>query len=175
LRSILDADPTLVEEGEGGEIKRLVLDGEVCVMVPSESTDSRIADDGTGASALWENDGLVEDFTSAVSAVKRHATMDNPLYFVFDLLSWAEVYALGGLSGDGLGKTFGDRAEDVRQLAEWFRSEIKEKIGEEPKVWALVQWQMQPGDEDAMVERASQEGWEGLIFRADVPYKGKRS
>lgn len=174
LRTILDQDPVLVEQQDEGVIKRLVLDGEVCVMVKAGSQPVRISDDGTGASALWENDGLVEDFASAVSMVKRHATMENPMYFLFDTLSWAEVHAQKALPDQGLGNTFGKRAEITRELTEWLRAKMMME-SKEPKVRALVQWPMKPGDVDGMMERAMNEGWEGLIFRADVPYKGTRS
>lgn len=175
LRKILDEDTAVVEEREDGLVRRFVLDGEVCVMVPAGDQPVRISDDGTGATALWENDGLVEDFTDAVSMVKRNATMDKPLYFLFDSLSWAETNAQKALPDEGLGKTFGQRAEVTKAMTEWLRQEIKDKTGEEPKVRALRQWPIRPGDIDGMVERSMNEGWEGLIFRADAPYKGTRS
>lgn len=177
LRELLDRDPMFIEEHDDGTVKRLVLDGEVCSMVPA-THPVRMGDDGTGASALWENDGLTEDFASAVSLVKRHATMEQPMYFIFDVCPWIEVYEgeARGKDGEGLGKTFGERVDDTKRLCEWLRSEVRRnRPGEEPKIRALVQWPIDVGDVDAMVERAAAEGWEGLIFRADTPYKGKRS
>ena len=176
LRPLLDRDPMVIEQRDDGVVKRLVLDGEVCSMVPA-THPVRMGDDGTGASALWQNDGFTEDFASAVSMVKRHATMERPMYFVFDVCPWIEVYEgeARGCDGEGLGKTFGERVEDTKGVCEWLRRQVGEKGQGEPRVRALVQWPIELGDVDGMVERAAAEGWEGLIFRADAPYKGKRS
>ena len=176
MRSLLLAEPEIIEDFPDGFIKRLVLDGEVCHMVPAQGRTVRIGDDGTGASALWEDDGLVEDFQTAVSMVRRNATMEHPLYFVFDVLSWAEV-ALGGPStATGLGKRFGERVEDTTALVGWLRDAIAGAQGGEPRVRAMIQREVKSKeDTDAMVQRAMDEGWEGLIFRMDKPYKGKRS
>lgn len=42
----------------------------------------------------------------------------------------------------------------------------------------LVQWEVKGEQQEGvqgMVHRAADEGWEGLTFRADKPYKGARS
>lgn len=179
LRELLDRDPVIVAETDDGDVvKRLVLDGEICVMMPTQHAtrgQARVSDDGTGASAIWQDDGLVEDFTQAVSLIKRSGQMDNPVYFVFDMISWAEAGTAGAVDAPGLGRTFGERIPETQALVGWLREEIKSETSSEPKIRTLVQWPMEAGDAEAMVERAVREGWEGLIFRADAPYKGKRS
>jgi DNA ligase-1 len=176
MRGLLQNEPEIIEEREDGVVKRLVLDGEVCHMIPSQGQTIRVGDDGTGASALWEDDGLVEDFQQAVSMVRRNETMDRPLYFVFDVLNWVEVASGGPVDSPGLGKSFRQRVEDTKELVGWLRDRIAKNEGEEPRVRAMIQREVKgKEDADAMVKWAMDEGWEGLIFRMDKPYKGRRS
>ena len=176
LREMLDRDLQIIQDLPGDNlVKRLVLDGEVCHMVPASSVSQpRVGDDGTGASALWEDEGLVESFNDAVSMVRRHETMERPVYFLFDTLPWVEVDSTKAQDGHGLGQTFGQRAKETKAIADWLREKAKE-AGQESRVRALVQWPVKPEEIDAMVERAAEESWEGLIFRADKPYEGKRT
>ena len=164
-------------------VKRLVLDGEVCVMRPmtdleNEERRTRLSSSGTvGASALWEkNDHLVEDFPSTVSAIRKAGSIPHPRYFLFDILSWAEVDAKDSAAQPGLGKTFGQRIPELKELAEFLNEELAKQSVEEQMVRALVQWEVGGVEEvEGMVQRAADEGWEGLILRADKPYKGSRT
>lgn len=103
LREWLERDPEAVRTQRDGIVKRLVLDGEVCVMRPRSAEEMQWSakrhDDGTGAAALWvEEDGLVEDFSATTSEIRRmNHTIEHPAYFLFDVLSWGEVSANGAL------------------------------------------------------------------------------
>jgi DNA ligase-1 len=182
-REWLDRDPVTFEERDEGVVKRLVLDGEVCVMRPmtdleNEERRTRLSSSGTvGASALWEkNDHLVEDFPSTVSAIRKAGSIPHPRYFLFDILSWAEVDAKDSAAQPGLGKTFGQRIPELKELAEFLNEELAKQSVEEQMVRALVQWEVGGVEEvEGMVQRAADEGWEGLILRADKPYKGSRT
>ena len=182
LREWLDRDPQVVEQREGGTVKRLVLDGEVCVMRDTQPVigPNRVASSGTeqsGASALWEaNDDLVEDFPATVSAIRSAGSIPHPRYFIFDILSWAEVMAKRAVDEPGLGKTFGQRVPDGKALVRFLDGELEKQGVGEKMVRALVQWEVgEVAEVEKMVERAAKEGWEGLILRADKPYKGSRT
>lgn len=175
LRELLARDPVVLEEQPGGHVKRLVLDGEVCVMRPMTSEERALReqkDDGcTAAQDLWLNDGLTEDFQATVSRIKRrNQVIPHPAYFVFDVLSAAEFAAQGAVASPGLGLTFGKRIRDIEAMGSFWAQD------EHPLIRVLVQREvMTREDLDGMVQRASDEGWEGIMLRADTPYKGKRS
>ncbi|RSH93601.1 hypothetical protein EHS25_006246 [Saitozyma podzolica] len=163
LRELLERDPATIRTQHDGPIKRLVLDGEVCVMRSRSAEEmQRMAkrhDDGTGAAALMNH------------------TIEHPAYFLFDVLSWGEVSAKGALPRP-LGRTFGERIEDLKQLTQWLDAELERQGVKERFARMLVQWEVMGEQQDGvqgMVHRAADKGWEGLIFRADRPYKGTRS
>lgn len=209
LREWLDRDPITLESGSDGEIKRLVLDGEICVMrqasqvsTSSERPNPLMAsshaplmpsklreDDGTGSGEQWSTQGLTEDFASTVSEIRRGGSYQiaHPVYFLFDIIPYAEFNAhksltahetaLGANGKSGLGRAFSQRIDDMRVLGDFLAShrgdDERGKI-----VGPLAQWPLTTDESDEvekMVERAVQEGWEGLIFRADKGYKGTRS
>lgn len=170
LREWLERDAESVSEDRDEKIKRLVLDGEICVM--REKQDGRPStlrpDDGTGAGAIWTDDNLEEDFTSTVSEIRRGPpfTIAHPVYFIFDII---DSTSFGSGSGPSV---FSHRVQDMEELGEWLASlPEKEKV-----LRPLAQWKVTDlKDIEGMVQRAAEEGWEGLVFRADKPYKGKRS
>ncbi|GFZ50295.1 hypothetical protein JCM24511_08051 [Saitozyma sp. JCM 24511] len=183
LREWLERDPEAVRTQRDGIVKRLVLDGEVCVMRPRSAEEmQRMAkrhDDGTGAAALWvEEDGLVEDFSATTSEIRRmNHTIEHPAYFLFDVLSWGEVSAKGALPRP-LGRGFGQRIADMKEITQWLDAELERRGVKERFTRMLVQWEVKGEQQEGvqgMVHRAADEGWEGLIFRADKPYKGARS
>jgi DNA ligase-1 len=183
LREWLERDPEEVRTQHDGVVKRLVLDGEVCVMRPRSAEEMRRVakrhDDGIGAAALWvEEDGLVEDFPATTSEIRRmNHTIEHPAYFLFDVLSWGEVSAKGALPPP-LGRTFGERIADLKQLTQWLDADLERQHVKERFTRMLVQWEVKGEQQEGvqgMVHRAADEGWEGLIFRADKPYKGTRS
>jgi DNA ligase-1 len=184
LREMLEKDIELVEdlEQKGRTIKRLVLDGEVCVMVPSptapahapQSSGTDSDDEHDSFTQLWSDTGLVEDFPATVSEIRRqHHTIARPAYYLFDLLSYAEFAANTSLPRiPGLGKTFSVRMTDLQNLCAWLSNEGQ---GDASIIKALKQ-QVVTKEEDVegMVETAARSGWEGLVLRADKGYVGKR-
>ncbi|OCF61681.1 hypothetical protein L486_01339 [Kwoniella mangroviensis CBS 10435] len=182
LRSWLDVDPLIVETRPEGVIKRLVLDGEVCVMrpkTPEESHAAQARDDGSLADTMWiANDNYTEDFQSTVSLMRRSgATIQHLSYFIFDVLSYSELNAKKSLPAqEGLGKRFGKRIEDIRSLGKWLNGHLDDLGVKEKMVRDLKQIKVGDAKEvEEMVERAAREGWEGIILRKDEEYKGKRS
>ena len=132
-----------------------------------ESSDKR-SDEGTGAGAIWSDDNLEEDFTSTVSEIRRMPPHEifHPVYYIFDVLPY-DLFA----AGNGLSK-FSERVQEIRHIGDWLAApENEQKI-----LRPLAQWEIkEPSEIDGMVARAAEEGWEGLVFRADKPYKGSRS
>lgn len=168
LGEILERGAIIQENGEGS-VKRLVIDGEVCVMreKAAESLEKR-PDEGTGAGAIWSDDNLEEDFTSTVSEIRRMAPYQiaHPVYYIFDILPYSLFDA-----AKGPGK-FGKRVQDIRALGDWLATQSDNGKVLRP----LAQWEIKDASEiDEMVARAAEEGWEGLVLRADKPYKGSRS
>ncbi|WWC73387.1 uncharacterized protein I206_107354 [Kwoniella pini CBS 10737] len=181
LRKWLDVDPLLVEERPDGVVKRLILDGEVCVMRPKTSEElatSQARDDGSVADSMWiANDPFVEDFSSTVSQMRRSDTINHPSYFLFDVLSYSELNAKTSLQGhEGLGKKFGARLRDIKFVGAWLSDCLDEKGVKEKMFKDLKQIKVAGvADVEVMVDRAAREGWEGIILRKDEGYKGKRS
>ncbi|WVW86558.1 hypothetical protein I302_108608 [Kwoniella bestiolae CBS 10118] len=182
LRQWLDIDPLIVETRPEGVIKRLVLDGEVCVMRPKTPEELNVAqarDDGSLADGMWiANDAYTEDFQSTISLMKRsNTTIQHLSYFIFDVLSYSELNAKKSLGGmKGLGKKFGKRIEDIRVLGKWLNGYLDEVGVKEKMVKDLKQIKVEDTKQvEEMVERAAREGWEGIILRKDEGYKGKRS
>jgi DNA ligase-1 len=160
----------VIGEDDEGLIKRLVFDGEVCVMREKTGPGSsgKRPDEGTGAGAIWSDDNLEEDFTSTVSEIRRMAPYEisHPVYYIFDILPY-DLFA----AGKGPSK-FSERVQDIRDLGDWLAAQENEQKILRP----LAQWEIKdPSEIDGMVARAADEGWEGLVLRADKPYKGSRS
>ncbi|KAL1409454.1 hypothetical protein Q8F55_003437 [Vanrija albida] len=161
----------------GGVVTRLVLDGEVCVMrrmtsdEMSATTRAGPGDTGALADELWDDIGLVEDFNRTVSQIKRvDQPIEHPRFYLFDALPWGEV-----LAGKGR-RAFSERVPAFQGLAAGLAKVLEARGVLSPLVRALQQTEVTSADEvSGMVERAAREGWEGLMFRADKPYKGKRS
>jgi len=160
----------VIGEDDDGLIKRLVFDGEVCVM--RDKTGARPSetqpDEGTGAGAIWSDDNLEEDFASTVSDIRRMPPyqISHPVYYIFDVLPY-DLFA----TGKGPSQ-FSERVQIIRDLRDWLAAQEHEQKTLRP----LAQWEIKdPSEIDGMVARAAEEGWEGLVFRADKPYKGSRS
>jgi DNA ligase-1 len=164
----LMGDGSIIESTEEGVVKRVVLDGEVCVMREKKSQSGKRIDEETAAGTIWSDSDLEEDFASTVSEIRRGPpfTIPHPVYFLFDILPFGLFDNAKGAS------TFGKRVADIRNLGDWLATqETGEKI-----LRPLAQWEVEDGsDIDSMVARAAEEGWEGLVLRADKPYKGSRS
>ncbi|OCF31247.1 hypothetical protein I316_07033 [Kwoniella heveanensis BCC8398] len=219
LKQWLYADPLMVVPREGGVVKRLILDGEVCVMRPKSEAEKEAIqprDDGTvvtpmdsgeqeqpgtrtpsRADEIWlADDPFVEDFASTVSLMRRTDTIQHLSYFIFDVLSYTQINSKGGavpsrmtsnsnsaLKGEerkedvaALNPTFGARIKNIRHLVSWLNDELVRRGVKEKIVKDLKQVKIGSVHEvEGMVSRAAEEGWEGLVFRKDDIYKGKRS
>ncbi|KAI9631724.1 uncharacterized protein MKK02DRAFT_21481 [Dioszegia hungarica] len=177
LREWLDSDPLAVsaaEEVDGvpGHMKRLVLDGEVCVMRPRTVSDTAPA--SSSSHPLWSGDSnLVEDFAATVSEIKRGKhTIENPGYHLFDILSWSEFHGTAKAPGRNM---FSQRIQELKELGTWLSGEL-EREGVQNGLKVLEQVQVGGVEEvEGMVQTAAERGWEGLVLRADRPYKGSRS
>lgn len=102
-----------------------------------------------------------EDFLATVSQIRRQATMEQPTYLVFDALTWGEFSSASGT------RLLCDRLSDLDAVASAVSS---------PLVRAIEQARVRDDAHLAtLVAEAAERGWEGLILRADVGYRGKRS
>ncbi|GMK54919.1 hypothetical protein CspeluHIS016_0115050 [Cutaneotrichosporon spelunceum] len=148
--------------------RRLVLDGEVCVMRPLTQDEAARVDHGT-AGPLWEDNGLTEDFRATVSQVKKkYDVVPFPAYFLFDVLLWSEFAGEPAVKG----QSFAERQRDVQDLGSWLARNQERRGLIRPLLQQVVESREQLDD---MGERAAREGWEGLVLRKDAKYKGSRS
>lgn len=181
LRHYVERDPMDISRDANGAVKRLVLDGEVCVMVPKEDQKAtpRLSDRGliTPADQLWEDNGLTEDFSASVSGLTKNTTLEEPAYYAFDLLNWSEVVNRGPARGDDrIGLTFGERIPELQALVLWLTQELRDRAEKVVRITALNQLEIKATEMDeTILGRAMDDGWEGLIFRADKPYVGTRT
>lgn len=109
-----------------------------------------------GELCIVDEDGN-EDFTSIVKEIRRKDhTIENPKYKIFDILTLEEF-------DSGVSKTsFSDRLKRLDINTPY--CETVEQI----KIESTAHLQK-------MTDDAVDAGWEGLIIRKDVEYKGKRS
>ena len=116
-----------------------------------------------GELCLVDEDGN-EDFQGIMKQLKKKDhTIPNPSYKIFDLITHDEFYSKKGES---------NRPYSIR-LADLIGTM---KFNECPCLTVLDQEQIK--NDDHFAEWASQstkQKWEGLMLRADEPYKGKRS
>ncbi|WVQ75274.1 hypothetical protein IAR50_004887 [Cryptococcus sp. DSM 104548] len=185
LSELLAYDLEAIPHPSGtGTVKRLVLDGEVCVMRRRTEEELRIGagtkrDDGSLADGMWDaQDPWTENFPSTVSQVRKSDDIEHLSYFLFDVLPWCEVHEKGALPGLGLSQTFSQRAQVLQDLTMWLNTHLEQQgVGKEGRmVKELRQVKVEKaGDVEEMVSRAAEEGWEGLVLRKDVLYKGVRS
>ena len=118
-------------------LKNMVLDGEICMT--DENGD--------------------EDFQSIIKEIKRKDhTIDNPHYFVFDMLTLKEF------SNQVSDTTLSYRLEQAKILIkdDKYVSLLNQKLGSDQVL-------------EIMMEESKNGGWEGLMLRKDDTYKGKRS
>lgn len=122
------------------KLSNTVLDGEVCIILEN------------GA----------ENFKMVVGDIKRkNFTIQNPRYFVFDMLTIDEFNSRSS-----------DRVFEVRN------TELNNKIGGklEPFVTIVKQEKIRNLEHlQNLTAIAAARGWEGLILRKNIGYEGKRS
>lgn len=118
-------------------LKNMVLDGEICMT--DENGD--------------------EDFQSIIKEIKRKDhTIDNPHYFIFDMLTLKEF------TNQVSETTVGYRLEQAKILIDndKYISLLNQRLGSDQIL-------------ETMMEESKNGGWEGLMLRKDDTYKGKRS
>ena len=117
-----------------------------------------------GELCLVDEDGL-EDFQGVMKELrKKDHVIPNPVYKIFDLLTHDEFYSQKGSSS----RPFSIRVKDLEYV-----------MTQDNKNKCLVQLEQTLIKDEhhfqQLVKEASNNGWEGLMLRADEPYKGKRS
>jgi len=131
----------LAAELKSLSLRSVVLDGEVCIM----------------------KDGGLEDFQGIIKEIgRKDHTIQNPMYYVFDMLQIEEF-------NNKTGETpFSSR---LLQLGVFFSLNQGLKC-----VAPLVQIQVSSREHfEEMVADATNLGYEGIMIRKDVGYEGKRS
>ena len=116
-----------------------------------------------GELCLVDDDGN-EDFQGVMKQLKKKDhTIPNPSYKIFDMISHDEFYSKQGESN----KPYSIRYNSLREVMKNNTCTCLSVLGQE-----LIK------DDDHFAEwtkRGNDYGWEGVMLRADEPYKGKRS
>lgn len=121
-------------------LRSVVLDGEVCIMKEDE----------------------LEDFQGILKEIgKKDHTVENPMYYVFDLITLDEFEKASGET---------PLTSRLMQLGIYFQGiNLKHAA-------PLVQLEIENRDHfEELVADATDLGYEGLMIRKDVGYEGKRS
>lgn len=105
-----------------------------------------------------------EDFQGIMKQLKKKDhTIPNPSYKIFDMISHDEFYSKKGLKN----KTYEHRYNNLREVM---------KNNSCACLSLLAQERIKDDDHFAeWSKRSNDYGWEGLMLRANEPYKGKRS
>lgn len=131
----------LAEELKSLNLRSVVLDGEVCIMKA----------------------GGLEDFQGIIKEIgRKEHTIQNPMYYVFDMLQTEEF-------NSQVGET--SLSARLLQLGVFFslHADLKHAA-------PLVQIQVSSREHfEEMVADATNLGYEGIMIRKDVGYEGKRS
>jgi DNA ligase-1 len=116
-----------------------------------------------GELCLVDEDGN-EDFQGVMKQLKKKDhTIPNPSYKIFDMISHDEFYSKQGQKN----KTYSIRYNNLEAVMRDNTCTCLSLLGQE-----LIK------DDDHFAEwtkRGNDYGWEGVMLRADEPYKGKRS
>lgn len=136
----------LVEELQGRLPNNTVLDGEIC---------------------LVDENGL-ESFQGIMKEIKRKDhTIENPLLLAFDYLTLQEFEAKEGST---------IYTERMKCLKEWYNLQNWNTSNKVAKHLSIVNYEYySPKMLEEWNERVKEYHWEGLMFRKDVGYEGKRT
>jgi DNA ligase-1 len=136
----------LVNELEGHLPDNTVLDGEIC---------------------LVDENGL-ESFQGIMKEIKRKDhTIENPLMLCFDMLTLQEFESKEGNT------KYTTRME---RLKEWYNLQNWNTQNKVAKHLSIVNYEFySPKVLEEWSKRVQKYGWEGLMFRKDVGYEGKRT
>lgn len=116
-----------------------------------------------GELCLIDEDGN-EDFQGVMKELrKKDHTIQNPSYKIFDMLTHDEFYRKTGEQN----RPFSIRLNNLKETL---------KNNECDCLGLLEQIKVDTDDDfESMIAYAGEQKWEGLMLRADAPYKGKRS
>ena len=116
-----------------------------------------------GELCLVDDDGN-EDFQGIMKEIrKKDHTIPNPSYKIFDMISHDEFYSKKGDKN----KTYAHRYNNLREVMKNNTCVCLSVLGQE-----LIK---HDDHFQEWVKKAADYGWEGVMLRADEPYKGKRS
>lgn len=105
-----------------------------------------------------------EDFQGIMKELrKKNHTIKNPSYKIFDMISHDEFYTKKGDSNKIYSYRYKNLIEAMKKNKSSFLSVLEQERVKDD--YHLIEW----------VGKSNQNGWEGLMLRADKPYKGKRS
>jgi DNA ligase-1 len=179
-------DPNIVEWEDGWYVSRKI-DGARCIAIVDSNGDStfysrtgKVFDTldivAGGIKALGITDVVLdgelclvdedgnEDFQGVMKQLKKKDhTIPNPSYKIFDLITHDEFYSKKGAYNRPYSIRYADLQGTMRNnscvcLSLLHQEEIKNDDH-------FAEW----------TGKANEYGWEGLMLRADEPYKGKRS
>jgi DNA ligase-1 len=179
-------EPKLVDWKDGWYVSRKI-DGARCVAIVDSNGDAifysrtgkefdtlGIVADGIkvlgitnvvfdGELCLVDDDGN-EDFQGVMKQLKKKDhTIPNPSFKIFDMITHDEFYSKKGERN----RPYSIRYNDLREVMRDNTCACLSVLGQE-----LIK------DDDHFAEwtkRGNDYGWEGVMLRADEPYKGKRS
>jgi DNA ligase-1 len=104
-----------------------------------------------------------EDFQGVMKELrKKNHTIQTPSYKIFDMVSHEEFYSKKGQSNKPYSIRLANLSEVIEDNSSCLGLLPQERIKHDDH---FAEW----------IVKASANGWEGLILRADEPYKGKRS
>jgi DNA ligase-1 len=179
-------DPNIVDWKDGWYVSRKI-DGARCVAIVDSNSNTTfysrtgkefdtlgVVADGIkalgitnvvfdGELCLVDEDGN-EDFQGVMKQLKKKDhTIPNPSYKIFDLITHDEFYSKKGEHNRPYSIRYADLVETM-------------KLNDCPCLTVLEQDKINNDDHFAeWVAKVGANSWEGLMLRADEPYKGKRS
>ena len=116
-----------------------------------------------GELCLVDDDGK-EDFQGVMKELrKKDHTIPNPSYKIFDMLNADEFYSQKGKANN----PFSVRLKKLQ----------KAMVKNECSCLTILDQKLIKNQDDfqELIQESTDKGWEGLMLRADKPYKGKRS
>lgn len=116
-----------------------------------------------GELCLVDDDGN-EDFQGVMKQLKKKDhTIPNPSFKIFDMITLDEFYSKKGQKN----RPYSVRYNNLREIM---------KNNECACLSVLAQEKIKDDDHfQEWIKRGTEYGWEGVMLRADEPYKGKRS
>jgi DNA ligase-1 len=116
-----------------------------------------------GELCLLDEDGN-EDFQGVMKELrKKDHTIQNPSYKIFDMITHDEFYSKKGEKN----RPFSIRLNNLKEVMKKNKCDC---------LSLLEQVRVDTDDDfESLISYSTEEKWEGLMLRADAPYKGKRS